>query len=332
MAGLSDLFTALNNIAANLGRLVAQTALEVVVPVDKGGTGDISLTAHGVLIGQGTNPVVVTSPGAVGTVLAGAGASADPVFSATLSGLTSVEATTVSAGLSGTAGAFDVFPATASKGKTEFTGADNIGNTTTTIRTAAQAGTRTYTIPDEGGSASFLLTAASLGTNGLIAYPLALLGFKNGDGTTLAASASSGKFGISLTPGTSEALTGEAATSNTKTDVLAVEVVLPPWYIAGQNVTLTVNSNFSLGGGGLSAIGTHTLAAAAYLNTTSGTQGSTLIATAAQSVPASPADVTFTITGTTLLPSSRLILTLTMVIQEIGGGTATGQVNSVRLS
>lgn len=45
MAGLSDLYAALNNIAQNLGRLIAQTALQVVVPITQGGTG--ATTASG---------------------------------------------------------------------------------------------------------------------------------------------------------------------------------------------------------------------------------------------------------------------------------------------
>lgn len=62
------------------------------------------------------------------------------------------------AGASGTAGSFQVFPTTASKGKTKITATDNTGNTTTTITTAAQATTRAYTIPDAGADASFRMT------------------------------------------------------------------------------------------------------------------------------------------------------------------------------
>jgi hypothetical protein len=64
----------------------------------------------------------------------------------------------INAGASGTAGSVNVFPTTASKGKTKFTAADNTGNTTTTISTALQATTRAYTIPDAGADASFRMT------------------------------------------------------------------------------------------------------------------------------------------------------------------------------
>jgi len=82
------------------------------------------------------------------------------ITSATITTLTSttVNATNVDAGASGTAGTVDVFPTTASKGKVAITAADSAGDTTTTIVNASQAGARTYTIPDAGASASFLMT------------------------------------------------------------------------------------------------------------------------------------------------------------------------------
>lgn len=52
-----------------------------VQPVPHGGTGLSSLTAHTVVLGEGTNAVGFAGPAAAGTVLQGAGASADPAFS-----------------------------------------------------------------------------------------------------------------------------------------------------------------------------------------------------------------------------------------------------------
>jgi hypothetical protein len=48
--------------------------------VPHGGTGLASLTNHGVLIGQGTSPVVVSGTGTAGQVLTSNGAGADPTF------------------------------------------------------------------------------------------------------------------------------------------------------------------------------------------------------------------------------------------------------------
>jgi hypothetical protein len=52
-----------------------------VVPT-YGGTGLATLTAHGVLIGEGTSNVAVTTAGSAGQVLTSGGASADPTFKA----------------------------------------------------------------------------------------------------------------------------------------------------------------------------------------------------------------------------------------------------------
>ena len=175
-----------------------------------------------------------------------------------------------------------------------------------------------------------MVTATTVAANGLAgATRLPLIHAKNSDGTTLSASASSGKFGLSLTAGTSEKLLTEAANSNTKTDVAVWEMVLPPTYIAASNITVTANCEYTLGSG---TVGTHTLAMACYLCADAGTQGATIIATAAQTVPAAAGEVTFTITGTTLTPGARIMLAATLVIQDTGGANITAQINSVRLS
>jgi hypothetical protein len=148
-------------------------------------------------------------------------------------------------------------------------------------------------------------------------------------GVPNAASATASNFGISMTAGTSLALTTNAANSTTVTNIVLFEEVLPQTYKAGSNITVTVNGNYTLGAG---TVGTHTLAMAAYLAANAGTQGSTLIATAAQTVAAAAGDMTFVITGTTLTPGARVILKGTLVIQDTGGSNITAQINSIRLS
>ena len=165
--------------------------------------------------------------------------------------------------------------------------------------------------------------------NGLYATALPLLSGRNSDGSVLAAAAASGKFGVTVSLGTSISLVTEAANSSTKTDIVLFDVVLPRNYIAGQSITVTVNTAYTLGSG---TVGTHTLAAAAYKTASDGTQGSTIVSTSAATVPAAAADVTHTITGTTLSPGDRLILALTLVIQDTGGSNITANINSVRLS
>lgn len=66
------------------GPLDPTVAINGAVPVVNGGTGDISLNAHAVLIGAGTSPVAFAAPGTAGRPLVSAGASANPLFSDTM--------------------------------------------------------------------------------------------------------------------------------------------------------------------------------------------------------------------------------------------------------
>jgi len=64
----------------------------------------------------------------------------------------------LSVGADGAAGTLTVYPGTSSKGTTTLTMSDNSGNTVTNINVAAQASARTYTVPDAGADAAFLMT------------------------------------------------------------------------------------------------------------------------------------------------------------------------------
>jgi hypothetical protein len=66
-------------------------------------------------------------------------------------------------GADGAAGTISLYPSTGSQGRVDITTSDMTGDTVTTINVAAQANTRTYTIPDSGDSASsFLMTDSTL--------------------------------------------------------------------------------------------------------------------------------------------------------------------------
>lgn len=164
------------------------------------------------------------------------------------------------------------------------------------------------------------------GASGIGTLRPSLLTFKNTDGTTLAASPASGKFGITETFGTSEKLLSETANSNTKTDAAITEFTLPDSYVAGQDLTLSVNAVVS------GTLTTKTVAADARKIADAGTEGSNLIATAAQVMSTTAADLTFVVTGTTLSPGDRVALKLTMVVTEGAAADQTGSINSVRLS
>jgi hypothetical protein len=57
-----------------------ETDLRAGLSAARGGTGVVTLAAHGVLIGNGTSAVAVTAAGTAGQVLTSNGASADPTF------------------------------------------------------------------------------------------------------------------------------------------------------------------------------------------------------------------------------------------------------------
>ena len=113
------------------------------------------------LLGQPAT--LITASGADINAMAGGAAAAGTVVASTavvvdankdIAAFRNVGLVNLDAGSSGVAGSVDIFPTTASKGKTTFVAADNTGNTTTTITTALQATTRTYTIPDAGVAAA----------------------------------------------------------------------------------------------------------------------------------------------------------------------------------
>lgn len=66
-------------VSATWSELQSSTS-GAILPVPEGGTGVGTLTAHGVLIGEGTAAVHVTSAGTSGQYLVSNGASADPTF------------------------------------------------------------------------------------------------------------------------------------------------------------------------------------------------------------------------------------------------------------
>jgi hypothetical protein len=70
-------------INGNWSNLLATGSGAGEVGVSQGGTGDTTLTAHAVLVGEGTSPVSTAGPGDQYTVLAGTGLNSDPAFTTT---------------------------------------------------------------------------------------------------------------------------------------------------------------------------------------------------------------------------------------------------------
>lgn len=190
------------------------------------------------------------------------------------------------------------------------------------------SGTPSGAAPSQGDvdiSGSFKVNGVAVGASGtstgLFVTPLAMANMKTAAGLQMTGSASGTNFGLVYTPGTQANLTGTATSSNSTSDVASYDLVLPPNYVAGSNITLKVACSYTDSSG---AATVHTMAAAAYLNnTTAGTQGSSLIATSAQVCPITTAAFqTFTITGATLVPGSYLTLTFSAAVTN-GSGAST---------
>lgn len=166
----------------------------------------------------------------------------------------------------------------------------------------------------------------SMGTRRL---PL-LLG-RNNDLTVLTATSAANKFQALGTVGTSTYLLGEGAQNNTKTDYWLSEYVLPPEYVAGANLTLTVNVQRVVASG---TTLTTTIDCEVWLMGKDALAGSDVCATTVITYTATTAtDEPFTITGTTLSPNDRLLIRLTAVATEAdNAGTCKNQINSVRIA
>jgi hypothetical protein len=176
-------------------------------------------------------------------------------------------------------------------------------------------------IPTNAGG-TFLTTAGAVSaTTGLTLTPLRVTDMRTATGVMMGTSASGTVFGLTVSPGTGAYLVGTATSSGSTSNVAYVEFVLPPNYIAGTNLTLGISCYYL---NGSSTASVHTMTGAAYLeNTTTGAQGSTLIASGAVTCPITTAsNQTVTVTGTTLLPGSYLGITFSAAVTN-GGGAST---------
>ena len=122
------------------------TNVSGIVAVANGGTGDSTLTAHGVLVGEGTANVTALNAAAAGTILTGQGSSTDPSFSAT----PTLGVAGTGAANSGTLGSLAL-----------------AGSTSGTVTVAAQpaAGSLTLQLPSATPTANQVLTATSVAGN-----------------------------------------------------------------------------------------------------------------------------------------------------------------------
>jgi len=139
-------------------------------------------------------------------------------------------------------------------------------------------------------------------------------------GLPLAAAASAGQFGFVVggwgTGGS--VLEGEAASGNTKTSNASLIFFLPQNYEAATDITLKIKARTSV------VLATaSTLDVQAYKSDENGGVGSDLCTTAAQSInSATWAEISFTITGTTLNPGDMLEVYIQCVADDSTGANA----------
>lgn len=141
---------------------------------------------------------------------------------------------------------------------------------------------------------------------------------------TAAAGTPSGTVGVSRTAGTSLVLIGEATSSSAKTNKAIWEFNLPATYVAGANIPVVVNANYT-GTGTITAVST-TMTAQLYTEV-NGVEAA-VTTSAAQQFTGTGTNYTFTVTGTGLVPGQHVMLELVMLVTTASGAN-TGQINSV---
>lgn len=109
-ANADTLWICTSNDGGTLGTtaiVFSRIRIDIAIPVApaQGGTGATTLTAHGVVLGNGTSAVGVTGPGTSGQVLTSNGASADPTFQTITAGSGAPDVIVRDEQTSGTAGA-----------------------------------------------------------------------------------------------------------------------------------------------------------------------------------------------------------------------------------
>lgn len=182
--------------------------------------------------------------------------------------------------------------------------------------------------PPAGGPISLAQTYVPGGGGGIVRYLALIDGHSDlGVPMTAAAGTPTGTVGVSRTAGTSLVLSGEATSSSAKTDKVIFEFNLPSTYVAGANVPVIVNANYT-GSGTVTAAST-TMTAQLYTET-AGVEAA-VTTSAAQQFTGTAANYTFTVTGTNLAPGQHVMIELTMLVTT-SAGAATGQINSVAIN
>jgi len=176
-----------------------------------------------------------------------------------------------------------------------------------------------------------VIDRSDLSSDLLSVYGIPLHGLKNNDGTTLAAAAAAGLFGIiSAGMGTGTAvLAGEAASGNSKTSTAMFLFTLPVEYVAAGAVTLSLDVKESVGAATVAT----TFSCEAYKSDGRGAVGANIAgAPSATDVTINWATITSVITSAGLSAGDILTVFIRLVCNDAGGAVGTiAQVGRVRL-
>jgi len=208
---------------------------------------------------------------------------------------------------------------------------------------AAQGQQSVLTVDDVGGATGYIPTLTNAQTvNGAFSRADmavttgstiggAILSCKNLAGTTITGSAGAGVFGISTTATFGSpaqlSLVTEAANNNTKTDAMEFEVILPPDYVAGSAINVTIGQKITIGGGTLSV---KSLTVDAFLLGVDGTVGSNL-GPAAQTMTTTQGVLTFAITPTGLVAGNKLLVQVQTILTETASSNVTANLSDIRV-
>lgn len=150
---------------------------------------------------------------------------------------------------------------------------------------------------------------------------------KTDAGVAPTGTATGGAVGVKRTAGTSLTLDGETASAGAVTDKVIFEFNLPATYIAGANIPVIVNANYT-GAGTITAVST-TITAQLYTEV-NGVEAA-VTTSAAQQFTGTATNYTFTVTGTGLVPGQHVMLELVMLVTN-SASTNVGHINSVAFS
>lgn len=183
------------NLTFNL--IALSTDVSGTLPVANGGTGNTTFTAYSVICagttatglfqnvsGVGSSGQVLTSNGAAtlptwqtlaGTGTVNSGTAGQFAYYATSTNAVSGNTlATISGGIvnlgsasGGNLGEVVMFSPTSAKGNLSIGASDNAGNSTILLTNASQAGNRTYSVPDAGASANFVMSEGAATVNGV---------------------------------------------------------------------------------------------------------------------------------------------------------------------